>query len=176
MVIHAGRQVISSIVLFAALLLTGLSAGFFYGWQVSAIPGLAVTDATTYVQAMNGVNSQIRNAGFAAIFFGSVVLMALVLVLKVQRWRSPGFVFTALALSVYLFGTIAITFGVHVPMNVALLEHTDFAELDIAAIRDTYESRWNTWHRVRSFAAIAAFTLLLLAVLRERLSRPDTSL
>lgn|GEM_PF-4022767 len=102
--------------------------------------------------------------------------MTLPLVLKVQRWRSPGFVLTALALSVYLFGTIAITFGMQGPMNVALLEHTEFTELDIAAIRDTYESRWNAWHRVRSFAAIAAFTLLLLAVFRERLSRPDTSL
>ena len=157
----------TTVILFAALLTTGLSAGFFYGWQVGAIPGLGVVDAATYVRAMNGVNAEIRNTGFAAIFFGSAALMLLTLVLGARRRRTAGFAPTAAALSVYLVGTVMLTFIVHVPMNEALLERTDLSVIDVAAVRDAYQTRWNAWHLVRTAAAVLSFALLLLAAFRE---------
>lgn len=38
----------AAVSLFLALMTTGLSVGFFYAWQVGAIPGLRLLDDVTY--------------------------------------------------------------------------------------------------------------------------------
>ena len=159
--------------LFLALITTGLSAGFFYAWQVGSIPGFRLVDDVTYIQTMNAVNSTIRNAGFGVIFFGSVVFLLLALLLRLKQWRRLSFWLLGASLIVYSFGLLFITFTVHVPMNVELLTYTDFTNVDVAAVRRGYESRWNTWHLIRTCAGVGSFVLLLGTVfLERRLPRP----
>ena len=154
--------------LLVALVATGLSAGFFHGWQVAIAPGLSVLDADTFVRTMNGINAEIRTVGFALVFFGSAASMALALVLRLRHRRGAGFVLTGAAFALYLVGLLAITFAVHVPMNTELMARTDLAGTGLERVRLAYESRWNAWHAVRSASAVLAFVLLALAVFSER--------
>ena len=157
-----------NITLFLALITTGLSAGFFYAWQVASIPGLRLVDDVTYIQTMNAVNSTIRNAGFGFAFFGSIVFVFVALVLRARQWRSVSFALLGSSLLVYLFGLVFITFSIHVPLNTELLTYTDLTNVDVATLRSSYETRWNAWHLVRTYAVIGSFVLLLSAVFFER--------
>lgn len=61
---------IKSIVLLGTVILTGLSAGFFYAWSVSVIPGTQHISDTSYLQAMQSINRAILNPLFFVVFFG----------------------------------------------------------------------------------------------------------
>lgn len=52
---------IKTITLFAAALLTGLSAGLFYAWAVSVIPGTRKVTDMIYLETMQSINRAIRN-------------------------------------------------------------------------------------------------------------------
>lgn len=153
---------------FLALITTGLSAGFFYAWQVGSIPGLRLLDDVTYIQTMNAINATIRNFGFGIIFFGSFVLLLLALLSRLEQRRSLSFALLAAALLLYLVGPLFITFSVHVPLNTELLTYTDLSTLDVARIRADYQGRWNSWHLARTCAVVASFGLLLAATFTER--------
>ena len=109
---------IKSLSLFTAVLLTGLSAGFFYAWMVSVIPGTRKVVDMTYLETMQSINRAILNPAFFLIFFGSLILLA---VSAVQQFNS-GITFWLLlgATITYLIGTFGVTVFGNVPLNDAL--------------------------------------------------------
>ena len=66
-----------SIILFGAVVLTGLSAGLFCAWSVSVIPGTKRVADLAYLETMQSINRAILNPVFFLIFFGSVVLLSI---------------------------------------------------------------------------------------------------
>ena len=68
---------IKTISLFGAILLTGLSAGLFYAWEVSVIPGTKRVADASYIETMQHINRAIINPAFMLIFFGSLLVQAL---------------------------------------------------------------------------------------------------
>ena len=75
---------IKSAVLFGAVILTGLSAGLFYAWQVSVIPGTQKVGDLTYLESMQSINRAILNPAFFLIFFGSLILLILSSIFEFQ--------------------------------------------------------------------------------------------
>jgi uncharacterized membrane protein len=57
----------------AGLLASALSAGFFYTYSISVMPGLAAADPSSAIRAMQGINAVIRTPVFAFAFFGALV-------------------------------------------------------------------------------------------------------
>lgn len=161
------RTVIATTTLVLALVTTGLSAGFFYGWQVASIPGHRLLSDVTYIQTMNAVNATIQNAGFGLIFFGSAFFIVLALTSRIRAWRSMSFILICGSLAFYMLGLMLITFGVHVPLNTELLSYADLSNVNVEAVRKNYEARWNAWHLVRTYAAVGSFVLLLGAMSAE---------
>jgi len=68
---------IKTLSIFGAVILTGLSAGLFYAWSVSVIPGTQKVSDSTYLQTMQSVNRAILNPVFFSVFFGSALLLIL---------------------------------------------------------------------------------------------------
>ncbi|MEM6768064.1 MAG: hypothetical protein AAF655_24225 [Bacteroidota bacterium] len=68
---------IKSVTLFFAVVLTGLSAGLFYAWMVSVIPGTRKLTDLTYMESMQSINREILNPAFFLIFFGSPISLAI---------------------------------------------------------------------------------------------------
>jgi uncharacterized membrane protein len=155
---------IKSISLFAAVLLTGLSAGLFYAWSVSIIPGSRKVMDHTYVESMQAFNRAILNPAFFLVFMGSGILLA---VGAFQHYKT-GIVFwvmLAAALS-YLVGTFGVTMVGNVPLNNSLdkLQINDMSADQIAAFRNHFEANWNRLHTIRTAFSVLSFMLSIAAI------------
>jgi len=155
---------IKSISLFSAVLLTGLSAGFFYAWSVSVIPGTLKVADTIYLETMQSINRAILNPAFFLIFFGSLILLV---TNTIQQYHA-GFTFWLMlaATLIYLVGTFGVTALGNVPLNDALdaLHLNDLSDDKLAEFRQYYELKWNKLHTIRTVFAVISFLLSLLAV------------
>ncbi len=152
---------IKSIILFLAIMLTALSAGLFYAWSVSVIPGTKKTIDVTYLETMQSINRAILNPAFFLIFFGSLALMA---VSTFQQYhQGMGFWLMLAATLIYLVGTFGVTAFGNVPLNNEL-DVQVLGELDtrgLQELRQSYETRWNRLHMIRTICAVISLALAL---------------
>lgn len=152
----------------AAILLTGLLAGLFYGYDCSVIKGLGSLQNDTYLQAFQSINKSIQNPYFFLSFMGSL------LVLPVASWLSykqgAAFYLLLSASILYFIGVFGVTVGCNIPLNdrLANFQLSSATESEISLMRKTFEHSWNTWHRIRTVAAVAAFGLTILSLLKQK--------
>ncbi|NBC02913.1 MAG: DUF1772 domain-containing protein [Bacteroidetes bacterium] len=151
------------IVLYIAILLTGLSAGLFYSWQASVIPGTKLTRDSTYIETMQKINRAIINPPFMLIFLGSLLVQVLSVLFY---WNTGISLWLILAATlIYGAGTVIVTGLGNVPLNDALdeLHLDDLSQEEISKERHDYEVPWNRLHLVRTIFAVLSFMLLLFA-------------
>lgn len=149
---------LKSILLFSTVIFTGLSAGLFYAWSVSVIPGTKKVADLTYLQVMQSINRAILNPAFFLIFFGSLILLGLAtgFLFRSHPWA---FGLMLAATISYLLGTVGVTAWGNVPLN-DQLEAMNIAAMSadkVSSFRDYYEAAWNGWHRVRTVFALLSF-------------------
>jgi uncharacterized membrane protein len=155
---------IKSITLFTAIMLTGLSAGLFYAWMVSVIPGTRKVVDITYLESMQSINRAILNPAFFLIFFGSPLALA---ISTIQQFNSGiSFWLLLAATLIYMFGTFGVTALGNVPLNDALdvLDLAELGESKIAEFRKSYEQKWNRLHLIRTVFSVLSFSLSALVV------------
>jgi uncharacterized membrane protein len=148
---------IKSITLFTAIILTGLSAGLFYAWMVSVIPGTRKVVDITYLESMQSINRAILNPAFFLIFFGSPLALA---ISTIQQFNSGiSFWLLLAATLIYMFGTFGVTALGNVPLNDALdvLDLAELGESKIAEFRKSYEQKWNRLHLIRTVFSVLSF-------------------
>ncbi len=151
-------------VLFTAITLTGLSAGLFYAWQVSVIPGTKKVVDFTYLETMQSINRAILNPAFFLIFFGSLVMLC---ASTVQHYHAgTKFWILFIATLVYAGGTFGVTVFGNVPLNDALdaIEISKLGNNEILQMRQKYEVDWNRLHLIRTVFSVLSFLLSLAAV------------
>ena len=154
---------IKSITLFAAIILTGLSAGLFYAWSVSVIPGTRKVPDLTYLQTMQSINKAILNPAFFLIFFGSLLLLV---VSTIQQYQDGITFWIILAASlIYFLGTFGVTAFGNVPLNDTLevINLGDLTADQITEFRNNYELKWNRLHLIRTIFSVLSFLLSLIA-------------
>src|SRR6056297_2881697 len=154
---------LKTLLLFSAILLTGLSAGLFFAWQVSVIPGTKRVQDSVYIETMQKINRAIINPPFMLIFLGPLVVQIISFVLhwdsSITHWLILG------AIILYGIGTVIVTGLGNVPLNDKLdvLSLKDLTEIQMASERQQYESKWNRLHTVRTVFAVLSFMLLITA-------------
>jgi uncharacterized membrane protein len=147
------------LVLGAALLATGLLAGFFYAYAVSVMPGLGRADDRAFVDSMQQINEVTPNPLFFLSFFGAP-LLCLAAAILARRSRSQGtrWIVAGLVLSFLAF---AVTVAFNIPLNNELKDAGDTDQIrDLAAVVDDLEDPWVAWNIVRTLAATAALACL----------------
>ncbi|AZM47184.1 DUF1772 domain-containing protein [Streptomyces sp. WAC 06738] len=155
--------------LFAAVLTTGLSAGLFYVWSYSVMPGLARASDRTFVESFQQMNRAMMNGWFALTFGGAFVLLLLAggLLLGAdgdQRSKPLPWLVAALVLYVAM---LAITFAINVPMNNELDAAGAVDQIkDLAGLRERVEDRWVRWNNVRSVVMVLSFGSVSWALLQ----------
>jgi uncharacterized membrane protein len=147
---------IASIVGGIAVLLTGISAGVFFTYQNSVLPGLGALDDRAFAKAMNSMNRAILNAAFMLFFVGSMIALAAAAIIGFVNGGGLAAWLYAGAAVVYQVGVIFVTGGVNVPLNNALAADND---------RRAFEARWVRWNLVRTLAVIVAFALAIAALI-----------
>ncbi|WP_298861614.1 anthrone oxygenase family protein [uncultured Sulfitobacter sp.] len=153
------------LLIFTSMLSSAAIFGFFYAWTCSTMWGLDSTDPRVAIEAMQAMNTSVRNAVFAPAFFGTPILLAAA---AVALWhggfgRSASlFGFSALT---YFGGGLLLTVFINVPMNEALGALNvpdDMAQA--GEIWSAYSPTWQFWNQTRTIASAAAFLLALSGV------------
>ena len=155
---------IKSVILFSSILLTGLSAGLFYAWQISVIPGTLKTSDSVYLHTMQSINRAILNPAFFLIFFLGVLLL---FVSGFQHYgEGPRFYLLIISALVYFVGTIMVTTGGNVPLNNELdvLNLSEMTVQQLTDFRNYYEIKWNRYHLIRTVFALLSFGLAMLSL------------
>ncbi len=153
------------IVLYSTNLITGLSAGLFYAWAVSVIPGTLKISDQAYLETMQSINRAILNPAFYLIFFGSLVLIFFSAFQYYQIGATTRFRLLLAAALCYAIGTFGVTVFGNVPLNESLdaLQLGEFSLEEMASTRDGYEGKWNRFHYLRTVFSVLSFMLALLA-------------
>lgn len=156
---------VKTISLMVSVFLTGLSAGLFYGWSVSVIPGTQRLSDGVYLETMQSINRAIINPAFFIVFFGSVIAFG---VAGFNQWNYNKVTFWLIlsAFIIYLIGTIGVTGLGNVPLN-NKLDALHLYELNadkMKEFRDYYEVNWNRLHQIRTICTVLSFVLGLVAV------------
>ncbi len=156
---------VKTVILFSALILTGLSAGFFYAWQVSVIPGTLKVNDQVYLQAMQSINKEILNPAFFLIFLGSFILLSIGSVYEFHADKTAFWLILFSAIS-YLLGTLGVTIFGNVPLNDQLeaLNLSGLTEVELLGFRSHFEGKWNRLHLIRTAFSILSFVLLAFAL------------
>jgi len=147
-----------------SVLLTGLSAGLFYAWSVSVIPGTQKITDNTYLETMQAINRAILNPAFFLIFFGSIVLLTISSIFQFHTSQAA-FWLMLLASTTYLIGTVGVTALGNVPLNDQLdvLNLTELSRTKLVDFRHYYEANWNRLHWIRTICAVVSFVLAVLS-------------
>ena len=150
--------------LLAASTLAGLSAGFFYTYEVSVTLALAEVDDVTYVKTFQAINETIRNPAFGTIFFGTIPAIAIAIATNWTTATKTVRVLLVSAAALYLT-TLFITGTGNVPLNDELAEVVDVSTATATTARDVFEDDWNALNLRRTISCVASFVCLVCAVL-----------
>ena len=156
-------------ILLITVLVTALSAGIFFAWQVTVIPGTKKISDQSYLETMQSINREILNAGFFVVFFGALIMLLISSIVQYKIDADHSFYLVLVAGVIYAFGTFAVTMFGNVPLNNSLemLDLSTMTEVALKKARIDYEDKWNTFHLYRTIASVTSMILLLFALLRE---------
>ncbi|MFJ1790682.1 anthrone oxygenase family protein [Kitasatospora griseola] len=156
--------VLRTVTLIGATLTTGLSAGLFYSYACSVMPGLAKVDDRAFVDTMQRINVAILNGWFMLSFLGALVLVVAAGVLQWRGGNRTVLLWIGAAAVLYV-AMLVITSAVNVPLNDKLAAAGAPDRLtDPAAVRAAFEDVWVRWNVVRALTATAAFACLTWAL------------
>jgi uncharacterized membrane protein len=160
-------ETIKLIILIGTATAAGLTAGLFFAWSCSVMPGLAQVSDRVFIAAMQSMNRAIQNPLFFSCFFGA----ALLLPLSTYLFFDVAMVFELLigATSIYWVGVMGITIWGNVPLNNSLdtFQMESASEEEILKSRTDFESRWNKLNHIRTVASVATFVLVITVVLLQ---------
>lgn len=142
---------------------SALSAGFFYTYSISVMPGLDAAEPFAAIGAMQGINATIRTPVFAFAFFGTFGFTIAAATLARRRVVLLPLLAAAI---LYAGGNLALTFLLHVPMNDALAV-VKTAPNDALTIWRDYAGPWTAWNHVRAIAAAGTFGLVVAGLVNE---------
>jgi uncharacterized membrane protein len=149
------------VTLVIAILLVGLSAGFFFSYAASVTLGLDRVDDITYVRTFQAINDTVSNPWFGVVFFGSVFALGAAVAASWSAGRSMR-ALTGIALALYLTG-VAITGIGNVPLNDELATVTVLTPQSAELAREAFEAEWNRLNLARTLAIGASFAALAVA-------------
>ena len=149
---------------------TGLIAGLLYAYSCSVNAGLGKLSNEGYIAAMQSINREIQNPLFFISFMGTLLLLPISAWLHYKSGDTTAFYFLLAASVIYIFGTFAVTMIGNVPLNNSL-EKFDLKNAtanEIAKQRALFEVQWNRLHSIRTVAAVSAFVLVIVAIIKRK--------
>jgi uncharacterized membrane protein len=141
----------------------GLIGGVFFAFSTFVMRALAALPPAQGIAAMKSVNIAVLNPMFLGVFLGTTVSCVLLAVSSLLTWQKPGAALLLAGSALYLLGTFVVTMVCNVPRNDALAT-LDAASAESARFWAEYVAGWTLWNHVRTIAAIAAATLLVIAL------------
>ncbi len=151
----------------AATTTAGLTAGVFFDWQVTVMPGLEELPDAEFIATFQALDRAVKNPLFigGAFMGGAASLLAATVA---HRHEPARLRHLAAASAVYVAG-VGVTLAGNVPLNEKLGEVllATASPAEMATARMDFEGPWKALHLVRTAAALGSLVLVSLA-LRSR--------
>lgn len=151
------------ILVFAALLGSGITAGVFFAFSTSVMGALSRIPSAQGIAAMQAINVAVVNPLFMLALVGTAVASLVLIVAGLLGWGDleTGWVLAGSVL--YLLGGIVVTAAFNIPRNNALaaLAPDDAAS---AASWTRYVSEWTAWNHARTAGCVAALLCFVQAL------------
>lgn len=161
-----GRRTMSALVFALTLLAAlacGLMAGAFFAFSAFVMKALARLAPVQGITAMQSINASAISVAFMVALFGTAAACTALAVSSLTMWDEPFAILLLAGGLLYLVGTILLTITRHVPLNEALAAvPPDSAGAPRHWSR--YVATWTAWNHVRGIAALAAATVLTIAL------------
>ncbi len=154
----------------AAILLSGLVAGLFYGFQCSVNKGLGQLGDKEYLLGFQSINKAILNPVFFISFMGCLVILPIACWLSHRIGDSASFNFLLVAAIIYFVGVFGVTVFGNVPLNETLANfNINAASIkELVLQRKIFEPSWNKYHLIRTIAAIISFVFTILSAIKVK--------
>ncbi len=155
-----------------SIIFTGAIFGFFYAWVCSTMWAFDDADPRVAIEAMQAVNSGVRNAAFfPAFFLTPLTLFAAAASARRDNSTQATRYFLAAGL-VYIIGGLVLTMAIHVPLNEELADMVVPASVEDAETMWTeYSKEWQRWNITRTVASgisLIFASLGLVSISRQR--------
>ena len=144
------------------LLAAAWSAGFFWAWSFTMMPGFAAAPPEAAVASMRAVNANIAGPGFAFVFFGPALFAALSAALAFAAGSGAAARAALAAAVTYAAGVLGVTFAANIPLNNTLAAAPIVPDTAVEVWR-RFAEPWTAWNHLRTAAASLAFLLLAAA-------------
>ena len=153
----------------AAVLLVGLIAGLLYGYDCSVIKAFRNLTDREYLRAFQSINRAILNPYFFVSFMGSLLVLPVVTWLSYKAVPPASFYLLLAATILYAIGVFGVTMFGNVPLNNQLdrFDISNAAPDAIRAMRQKFETSWNRFHAIRTYAAILSFLLTIISLAKK---------
>lgn len=159
------RLQLFNLLLTATAVTTALTAGLFFAWSCSVIPGLARLPDAGYIAAMQAMNKAILNPLFFCVFMGALVLLPLTAVCCYGHPLTLRWWLLATAAVLYGVGVFGLTMSGNVPLNESLdaFQLSSATTEEILARRLAFEGAWNKLHTIRAVVSVITLVLVIRA-------------
>ena len=152
---------LENITLAIAIFTTAIMAGFFYTYTFNINLAMMQVDGETYATVQSLFNENVRHFMFFIFFFGSGAMGVVAILANWRHYKSLSFWLIVVATLVYIFGIIAYTASVNLPVNVYTESWNPLAlPPDWEATRDA----WNQANAIRVGTSGSSFLLYLIAL------------
>ncbi|MET0300067.1 MAG: anthrone oxygenase family protein [Flavitalea sp.] len=150
-----------------SVLMVGLVAGLFYGYDSSVIGGLGKLGSREYLMAFKEINRAILNPYFFVSFMGALVVLPLAVWMGKGKVPDVSFYLMIGAAVVYFVGVFGVTVIGNIPLNESLdrLDLRSASAESIESFRFKFEAVWSRYHHVRTWLSILAFVLAIVSLM-----------
>src|SRR5690606_10404661 len=151
-----------------AVLLSGLIAGLFYGFQCAVITGLGNQGDKEYLMGFQEINKAILNPLFLTSFMGTLMILPVACWLAHRQGEGTVPYLLLEATVLYLVGGFGLTVWGNVPLNNALagFDIHGASPEGLQAQRKLFERPWNLYHRIRTLGCCLCFLLTALSLVK----------
>ncbi|MDH6706514.1 putative membrane protein [Kitasatospora sp. MAA19] len=154
-----------TLVLVAATVTCGLTAGLFYAYACSVMPALARVEDRAFIEVMQRVNVAILNGWFVLGFVGALLSTGAAVALHLPSDGHHALPATIAALVLYV-AAIGVTRSVNIPLNDELAAAGEPKRItDPAGVRSRFEARWVRFNVLRALLCTAALGCLAWALI-----------
>ena len=143
----------------------GLTAGVFFDWHVTVMPGLGELPDAEFIAAFQALDRAIMNPPFiGGAFMGGAA--SLVAATVAHRQEPARLRLLAAASAVYALGVVGVTMAGNVPLNekLAAVSVATASPAEMSTARVDFEGPWKKRHLVRTGAALGSLVLVSLAM------------
>jgi uncharacterized membrane protein len=157
----------ANIILLLTTIAVALISGLLYAYSCSVNIGLGRLPDATYITAMQSINKAIQNPLFFVSFLGGALLLPICCYMQYKNASSTRFYLLLAAAGIYLIGVIGVTILGNVPLNECIdkFNTTTASTQEISAQRLAFENKWNTFHTIRTIAALVSLVFILIAII-----------